>query len=848
MPTPSHSVWLCCQCGDGPLNVNIIDCCPSCFHARCKECRCGPVYQLGLSKKHTGAQSSEPRISEFKEAEQPIRDTKEPLTESSDKSSTSIVDSHLLDRDAPWNPFSSNRTSQASSRLASSVQSIIPHNQQTFAAVLPQSRSSDWKESQVERTSREKAIEASYKLEAGSERSSQTNTNNVTTIFDPRSLVLRPGDATGSSSWERAHIASEKDDFLENHQLAAQDNSSDLKVDYLTAHEVDHHRSRLQTEKVLSAIDQEPLYTLTSLIMSGSHAEIGETETYPSTSGKGQERTTELPRDFSAEDSLDHLETVFRRLNLQQDKAYYSIIHQAYNEFRKCASGDAGVHNTQETAAARSGDGEQSSKPSYKRTRSQSDESDSDSEKNTPKKLKPSKTRSHGLEPNLQLACPFHKANPFIYSACAQFKGWTISKLGAHLRTAHTGKYHCRACCKTFNDDRQRAAHLEMGHCRPTRGPPVSDILPISKTKGRNEKERWYWIWSKLFPSMRAPEIPWQCDRDTYEQVILSFCKRIRNHGEALSSSERMLSLMEMVFSEWQRFPPEHLPDLREALLPEMGKDESGKESKRPSRPPEASSRPVSLLELPNTMESTFFQDSGAGVVRVTSVENEESSTPYSPQDTENLNSSSTHSIESLTTSPCTAVTAPAEDSDVANLVLRQAAHLQQISRENTPSSTSSSSTGEPDDEIEGPIAGTNDSLSDFLILGGTGDGESLYNMNDFDNSTGTEWDIPPTTATRSGEIGQSDDSWLEESNSGFPSLENGMDDQEQHSNINIRVTDASNIDFTRLRDETEPPLVSYSYDSLLTESIDIDTFLRDNCMEEPMTVVEGSKSATQSD
>lgn len=35
---PSNNVWYCCRCGDGPLNLEIIDVCPICSEKRCPDC------------------------------------------------------------------------------------------------------------------------------------------------------------------------------------------------------------------------------------------------------------------------------------------------------------------------------------------------------------------------------------------------------------------------------------------------------------------------------------------------------------------------------------------------------------------------------------------------------------------------------------------------------------------------------------------------------------------------------------------------------------------------------------------------------------------------------------------
>lgn len=31
--------WYCCQCGDGPININVSVKCPKCEHTKCSACR-----------------------------------------------------------------------------------------------------------------------------------------------------------------------------------------------------------------------------------------------------------------------------------------------------------------------------------------------------------------------------------------------------------------------------------------------------------------------------------------------------------------------------------------------------------------------------------------------------------------------------------------------------------------------------------------------------------------------------------------------------------------------------------------------------------------------------------------
>ncbi|RWA06076.1 hypothetical protein EKO27_g9029 [Xylaria grammica] len=316
-----------------------------------------------------------------------------------------------------------------------------------------------------------------------------------------------------------------------------------------------------------------------------------------------------------ATDELDDLSTLLNRLNLRHKATYCSMILQECEELWRCAPCDGGEQETQDSSATPSGSSSRVSSTSSNK-RSRRELGDNNSEKKGLKKLKATGPRAVDVEPNFLLACPFYKVNPYMYSSCSQFKGGDISKTGNHLRKAHAGEYHCRSCYKSFENAQQETAHSQGTFCRSTRGPSVREIIPISKTKGKNGKERWYWIWEKLFPDMRAPNNPWWSEDVGREQIMLSALKRLRDRDDALSPSDWTQALL----SEWRTFPPEHLPDLQQQMIPEADSDGSN-EGPNPNNIQQSSSRAGPSIRVSSTPDPKSAENSNGENAEVYSPE-----------------------------------------------------------------------------------------------------------------------------------------------------------------------------------------------------------------------------------
>ncbi|KAI1332484.1 hypothetical protein F5Y16DRAFT_357909 [Xylariaceae sp. FL0255] len=300
-----------------------------------------------------------------------------------------------------------------------------------------------------------------------------------------------------------------------------------------------------------------------------------------------------------------------RRFHIRLSDADVSIILQLCDEVWHSEVSDAGGQRQdgrQSSSApdnTSQGSADRYASQSQKRSRSGFDDhygrdhedSDDDGFERNPRHSKTPRSDDFERYTVRNLACPFHKLNPYIYSECATVKIRNISVFGTHIRTCHTGGYFCEGCQMTFNCETHRnhyisqgscpssvkggkrqaqqfcctecskifctgtelAAHQD-GSCRPTPGPPADTILPISRKQNTDIVARWYWAWSKLFPTTAKPENPWLDQGDLLEQILLSY-NSLPPHKKRIEKD---------VLSFWKILPPDHLPNLRQGLSGEI--------------------------------------------------------------------------------------------------------------------------------------------------------------------------------------------------------------------------------------------------------------------------------------
>ncbi|KAI0906456.1 hypothetical protein F4823DRAFT_607164 [Ustulina deusta] len=446
-----------------------------------------------------------------------------------------------LIRDPPWNPLSSGALSETRSQIAPSIQSIVPDDQYTLTAIIAQPLDID--ALQFENNNRDNSSKQNYD-----------------TRIEYEHLPNVALKTQGISQ-------SQPEETSQGNSQTPQKIGSESRVESLAAQQVDNPHRRLSVGNTyLRACEREPSIQLKQYGLSGntpSNSSVDSRALEGRSSGATRTETTQNVEINHVEGDLEHLGTLLRHLNIQPDTINYNIILTTFDEVRERAPHGTDVGETQRSSvtsasgtSSTSGNGTQSSSHSSKRSRQQYE--DSDSEQHGLKRWKTSQT-NRGFEGSHALSCLFYKVNPHIYSTCATFKASSISKLGAHLRTNHTGDFHCCECCRLFKIEQRKTAH----QCRPIEGPCVCRILPLSRTQGVDLVERWEGIWDQLFLKLRKPRDPWWSENILREQITLANLKRIWEAGCNDSTNLDMNSIFR-ILSEWRDTLPDHLPDLQD--------------------------------------------------------------------------------------------------------------------------------------------------------------------------------------------------------------------------------------------------------------------------------------------
>ncbi|KAI3331497.1 hypothetical protein HD806DRAFT_545949 [Xylariaceae sp. AK1471] len=798
------------------------------------------------------------------------------------KSVASNFNFHFLDHDTPWNPLSSGKTSKTRSRLGTAIQSIVSNDSETFTAILSRPLASDgkvfpvqnaknvnltgnkgivdeasetywyWNKSQAGQTNHlnpnwnvPQEEETKHELVGYTEGKANRPLLNANNSLAGPSGFSSSGalatEASGSSSWEVIERVSEGHGTPNNGPLEDQDSR-------LTPYRAGCYHSEDGPGTSSSEIIEStpPLHAFDTLAMIGSWAVYKHPDDkWKLESARPRDLGVLLDRKQNEEhpsmdydnDNLGQLSTLLGRLNLRPETSHFSFILQVAEEFWKCAPCDADGHNIQSSSATSSGqNSEQSSRSPNKRSRGDYD--DSDSEKSGLKKLKTTMPPTVGSEPNLFLACPFYKVNPYIYSICGQFKGGNISQTGNHLRKAHTGEFHCGACCKSFDSVQQRTAHIGGDSCRPTRGPSVLEILPISKKKGQNERERWYWIWSKLFPDMRPPEMPWWSEDPRNEQIILSVLKKVRDQRENPSSQDWLRYFTETTLSEWHTVPPEHLPDLQRELSSETGINENNRGSKRPSRVQEALPHSDLSMALPRAADSTISVDQDLERAQIGSPEECQTLTlMHSNWQNVNQTTSVSESQECSPRSSCNMVSVMGEDltsGDLLDSASQRKGKAREkgkaVERAQLPQETTTSY------DFDGPFRkqsyGNQDLISlspDLPVPSDVPESQSLYNVDDYDVFGDDDLELFPTT----GNIPRT--SYF---NSSLPIPEDGSNEWEEYAHADPFDLDPSYLNTHPFQASSEDMMASDHYDNW-TEILEPGPVLDADFLEEHLSINE---------
>ncbi|KAH7121823.1 hypothetical protein B0J13DRAFT_158888 [Dactylonectria estremocensis] len=149
------------------------------------------------------------------------------------------------------------------------------------------------------------------------------------------------------------------------------------------------------------------------------------------------------------------------------------------------------------------------------------DDGDGDGEKsdkngNDPNQppLKKSKTEACKAGPKM-LACPFWKNDPKKFKQCFHLKLTEIKRVKQHLIRKHTPEHYCNRCLVVFPSEEGLETHLTSQICARgiTKLEGISyeqrKKLQCKSNRDSSESERWFAIWTIIFPNEPRPSSPY---------------------------------------------------------------------------------------------------------------------------------------------------------------------------------------------------------------------------------------------------------------------------------------------------------------------------------------------------
>ncbi|KAI1111362.1 hypothetical protein F5Y14DRAFT_425749 [Nemania sp. NC0429] len=478
-----------------------------------------------------------------------------------------------MTRDKTWNPLSSSAALEPRSQSAQRAQIIVPQDQHTFPAVID--RPEDLDISQPE----------------------NSNGDDEPGIQPPNATLNNQGIQQSYGFF--INRVPEPDEISQGSSQTLEKAASKNWVDSPVAQQDDNPRKRpsVGNSNLIAHVQEPPISFeahMTSINSpSNDSTDLRALGGLPSRATES-ETNRNLGNDHD-EGDIEHLSTLLRRLNIQPGTAYHTIVLRTCEEIRERTPPSTEVEEAQRSpvtpasATSSSSETRAESSPRPNRRPHQQFE-DGGREQHESKRAKTSQT-NHSCE-NPLLACLFYKVNPHIYATCAEFKGSSISTLGAHLKKKHTGDFHCHKCCRLFTTELQLSAH--QSKCRPTGGPCICAILPLSKKQGVGAMERWWETWDKLFPTLQRPLDPWWSENIIVEQINLAIMKRMYEASGCGGTSLNGGVIVE-IFNDWGRTPADHLPDLQR-LQPEMTKGLTRSDRECPDRVLEAPPRATPMV------------------------------------------------------------------------------------------------------------------------------------------------------------------------------------------------------------------------------------------------------------
>ncbi|KAH8896353.1 hypothetical protein GQ53DRAFT_761271 [Thozetella sp. PMI_491] len=136
-----------------------------------------------------------------------------------------------------------------------------------------------------------------------------------------------------------------------------------------------------------------------------------------------------------------------------------------------------------------------------------------------------------GDDPGPQFACHFYKKNPSQYRMCLRYNLTTVSRVQQHLKRCHTPILQCPTCRCTFGENQcDFDEHLRARSCQSRLLPLMPEralseetwrsITARRRTPHQSARDRWYVIWTIIFPGEPLPPSPYYTVNETTQQLV----------------------------------------------------------------------------------------------------------------------------------------------------------------------------------------------------------------------------------------------------------------------------------------------------------------------------------------
>ncbi|TGJ86841.1 hypothetical protein E0Z10_g1881 [Xylaria hypoxylon] len=131
-------------------------------------------------------------------------------------------------------------------------------------------------------------------------------------------------------------------------------------------------------------------------------------------------------------------------------------------------------------------------------------------------------------------ACPFYKKDPWKFHLCLNYKLSKICYVKQHLSRYHNdASKYCPICHRQFNDEIERGSHILAKDCQQSQSTfhvmTADQKKDIHLAAGRkiSVEEKWYQIWTILFPCAKRPDSPYVKGHVFAEALssIRAFCR-----------------------------------------------------------------------------------------------------------------------------------------------------------------------------------------------------------------------------------------------------------------------------------------------------------------------------------